>query len=165
MGVKKPKIETPKSLMAFMKENNFETDSTFVLQKEEYFYTVTRDLIFPNLLIFDKNGYLVNNNTSCSPDENYPVDLLIQQGARDSTRTLEFYFSKMSRMNGAAITPDNSKDIKAIIIWMIATGKMGIKKVKTFEKLVGSSDTEIITYYLNIDMQNFWYSTETPPPH
>ncbi len=160
-GVRKPKIENPESLKRFMQDNGFAKDFTYVLPKEEDFELITKEITFPNLLIFDEKGRQVKNNTFCVPDENYAIDLLLETGVRDTVRDFQYYLSFMSDPEGNPNEIHDDENIKAIIIWMIATGKkLGTKRVKVFESILNRSSHKIKIYYLNIDPQWFWYSHE-----
>lgn len=164
-GVRTPRYENEAKLNAYLTKNFDEIPThSYTLDSLDWRKLIlSKDITYPDLLLFDKNGNRIPEKGLCIPYSQNFVDTLISIHQRNfikENENLKFQdFEKMFRnYKGQHVIPgNNEKHYKGILIWAAFLGKgKGLKQAKSIIIYVNNSRYDIDLFFLNVDMQSYW---------
>ena len=165
-GVKNPKIESKESIINYLKKNKIETKHVAALKDvKEFSEMFQQDLSFPNFLIFNKEGKLINpdQKKKCVSDVNQFMqtldalnsDVLKRNDSEDIK--LNFIRSRIVDLDGNNFELEEN-DFFMVCVWAKFMGKGTTRKVKKYVDAANKKDN-LSFVLLTFDPQEFWKDT------
>ena len=165
-GVKNPKIESKESIINYLEKNEIETNHVAALKDvKEFSEMFQQDLSFPNFLIFNKEGELINPNQKKKyvSDVNQfmqTLDVLnsdvLYRNITDDIN-LNFIRSRIVDLDGNAMKLEENEYFM-ICVWAKFMGKRTTRKVKKYVDAANKKDN-LSFVLLTFDPQEFWKDT------
>lgn len=162
-GIKKPKIETEKSLKKYLKRKGINSNNIYAVSQNDFMQITKQIGGIPEILIFDKNGnnIMYKEEGQCNANafdfiDNISKDMKFKY---NNSLKLDNYISKLKYFNGKPATIDKSKDIDfyLFIFWARYTGRLNKNHVKIWEKLANNNTKcNIKVIKVNLDKQEWW---------
>jgi hypothetical protein len=160
-GIKKPRLETEKSIKKYLIKHKIDTTNVYVFKNIQSFgKAAQKDLLsFPEAIFFNDKGNLVRYKKEAVDCNAKVGDFLSDLGdfskmPQDSTTTMNELFELLA---GKPI--EEKVDVNVVITWTKYVGRLN--KIKAFEwiGLIESAKAKGINvkyYLLNCDYQKSW---------
>lgn len=169
-GIKKPEVESYKSIENYIHENNLpiKIDENYFLTKNEDYKSLAkfRDSLFrlPDIYLFNKQGQFIEENQYCTslkielsdkPNQNYYEKILKIDSLQSKEKTIKNLEILMNDKNGEKIILNSNENI-AIVLWAKFLGKKNKKFLNDTKQQLENTDENINIYFLNIDTLESW---------
>ncbi len=178
MELTQPKLETPKSLTAFLEKYHVSKDiAVYVFESKKSLDEGYSDgWSIPDASFYNKQGYFVNYKLTPT-DCNAQVGPFIENAqsintmAYDENNHLSYYEGKLAALNtGESLLLSNEAHIDAYIVirWAKYLGKINVDKSFEWIKVVAHANqngSKIKLIFLNCDYQKSWDITEKDLPN
>lgn len=165
-GVKNPKIESKESIINYLEKNNIVTSNVAALKDvKEFTEMFQQDLSFPNFLIFNREGILINSDQKKKgvSDVNQFLQTLdklnsdLLYGNNDSELKLKYITSRIVNLDGNAMKLEENEYFM-VCVWAKFMGNRTTKKVKKY--IDAANNKENLSFVLlSFDPQEFWKDT------
>ncbi len=177
MHVSQPKLETPRSIRAFLDKYNVSKDiEVYVFGSKKFLDEGYRNgWSIPDAAFYNKQGYFVDYKLKPT-DCNAQVGPFITNAqsintmAYDENKHLSYYESKLTALwTGESLMLSSEKNIDAYIVirWAKYLGKVNVDKSFEWIKVVAHANqngSKIKLIFLNCDYQKSWDISDADIP-
>ena len=169
-GIKKPQVESYKSIDEYISDNNLPIDSDkslFLSKKADYKnLSNLRGEMFrlPDIYLFNSKGQFIEENNFCmalktelknNPNENYYKEIFRVDSLISHEKTIKDLESILIKSNGAKVNLNQDNNI-AVILWAKFLNRKNKKHIINAKEQLENSDNSVSIYYLNIDELETW---------
>jgi len=166
-GVKKPKVETETSLLAYLEKKELSTEHIFSVPMESFkaVLSLTNNKI-PDVLIFNKNGEYMpyGDEWACNANAFTFIQNLNATTTYKTTdlTILDSLLQELRNLDGTSLSLETIDLIKdgdfvAVALWAKWTGKLNKTKVREWEQQAReNNNSKIVFVKLNVDLQPWW---------
>ena len=162
-GVKKPKIETEKSLKDYLKRKGINADNIYAVNKDDYVKIIKQIKNIPEILVFDKNGNNIKykETKQCNAKAFDFIETLSKNTSfiyNDSLK-LNDYLKKLKDFSGNPVKYNKkfNTDFYLFIFWTRYIGRLNKDHVKVWEtKANNNKNAKIEVIKVNLDQQKWW---------
>ena len=165
-GIKKPKIETEKSLTKYLKRKKINSNNVYTLDEKDY-YQIQKLVSagIPDIIVYDcKNDKPIKyrEDTMCNGYAFGFIERLKKDTTFQYVDTIPNFSDLISMLrdlkgNVANIEKNKNADYYLFIFWARYTGRLNKNHVKVWEKQANNNkQAKIEVIKINIDEQEWW---------
>ncbi len=164
-GVKKPAIETEKSIRKSARKHGLDSADIVAVKCAHYIREVKGKGI-PNASIFDAQGNYIeyrSNDTACNAGLFGFIPNLSTQNTYNKTgeTTLQKELAKYTRLNGDSVPAPAPADFYVLLYWTVWSGRLNKDHVKIWEDLAKQNKAaKVKVIKANLDLQANWNAHE-----
>lgn len=165
-GIKKPKVESERSILKYASKKGLLQDNIFTLNQDDWTWAV-QNISFaksiPDIMVFDKNGNLLKyrEESQCNAKA-FSFLLSLTKESKfeyDSLLTMKDLTIKLKDLKGniASFTINDSTDYYVFIFWAVWIGRLNKDHVKEWETDAhNNNNCSIKVVKVNMDKQEWW---------
>ena len=165
-GIKKPKVESERSILKYAFKKGLLQDNIFTLSQDDWTWAV-QNISFaksiPDIMVFDKNGNLLKyrEESQCNAKAFSFLSSLTKESKfeYDSLLTMKDLTTKLKDLKGnnTSFTINDSTDYYVFIFWAVWIGRLNKDHVKEWETdALNNKNCSIKVIKVNMDKQEWW---------
>lgn len=165
-GIKKPKVESERSILKYASKKGLLQDNIFTLTQDDWTWAV-QNISFaksiPDIMVFDKNGNLLKyrEESQCNAKAFSFLSSLTKESKfeYDSLVTMKDLTIKLKDLKGnnTSFTINDSTDYYVFIFWAVWIGRLNKDHVKEWETDAhNNNNCSIKVVKVNMDRQEWW---------
>jgi len=165
-GIKKPKVESERSILKYASKKGLLQDNIFTLTQDDWTWAV-QNISFaksiPDIMVFDKNGNLLKyrEESQCNAKAFSFLSSLTKENKfeYDSLLTMKDLTTKLKDLKGnnTSFTINDSTDYYVFIFWAVWIGRLNKDNVKEWETdALNNKNCSIKVIKVNMDKQEWW---------
>jgi hypothetical protein len=171
-GIKKPKTETPESILAFAIKQGQNPDNIYLFRDSVCFKTFMKDSLYKkayfSAIVFNDKGLIMNYKDSASCQ--WSASAYIQQLKKDTVYMIDdshkfsSIISSLTPLNGQNLNVMNAQnyDYTVVFTWAKYIGKLNERLFRINEFAKNNPYAKIRVISLNVDVQKSWALRENP---
>jgi hypothetical protein len=164
-GIKKPKIETPESILAYSEKFGLDPNNVYVFKDTISYFQILRDSVFKknalSTIFFNRSGYLIfdKKNNSCQWSGGAFLNHYVKDSVYsiDTTHQINSLFQKIIPLKSEEKHQGTEDyDLTVVSIWAKFIGKYNERLFCVSEVAQTRQDLNIRFVFLNVDMLKEW---------
>lgn len=162
-GIKKPKVETEKSLTKYLKRKDVKNSNIYAVSFEDYVEIIKQVKGIPEIMIFSADGKNIKykEEGQCN---GYAFGFVETLSSKDTLQFvdslyLDNYLRKLKDFSGKQIEfkKQSGTDFYLFIYWARYTGRLNKDHVKIWEEQANNNqNSKIEVIKVNLDEQEWW---------
>jgi len=167
-GVKKPKVESEKSILKYAAKKGLLLDNMYAFSEEDWIWAI-KNISFakaiPDIMVFNKDGNLLKyrEESQCNAKAFSFISSLTKEimfnYEYDPSLKMNDLTSKLKDLKGNAVSfpVNDSTDFYVFIFWARWLGRLNKDHVKVWEKeALQNKNCSIKVFKINMDQQAWW---------